>query len=61
MKVYEVHLLGYHGPCVHNKLDQALTEIEELLKEGTNGTQISIAIPDMTEEQYNNLSEFQGY
>jgi hypothetical protein len=46
---------------VYDDYTEALNEMESHLEEGTPGDQISIIIDLMEQEDYENLSEFQGW
>jgi hypothetical protein len=60
MKVYRVGPLGF-GKCGFDNLDEAIEEIKNLLSEAPPKERITIEILEMTEEEYENLPEFEGY
>lgn len=61
MIVYKVFPLGFNG-AVCNNIEAVLTDVKNYLEECKFGdrTQIIIQPFDMSEEDFNNLSEFEG-
>lgn len=62
MKVYKVkHKTLQSGLVCWKDLIQAVGEISMHLVEGSPGDVIEISIGEMSEEEYENLPEFEGY
>ena len=58
MQVYLVKIPGSNS-CVFDKLQDAVDEVKYLLGEGTE--EVSVSTREMSEEEYKNLIEHEGW
>lgn len=56
---FYVEPVGFNG-CIFQTLETALREVKEIFKDGDN-VSIIITKKHLTQEQFDNLPEFQGY
>ncbi len=60
MKTYTINLVGL-GICTFDKIDAALNEIKMHLEEMGDDMEVRITTKDISDLEYSNLPEFQGY
>jgi hypothetical protein len=62
MRVIEIGLNGHFGMVFNaDEIDDILHTVQDMLPEIANGESITIKIAEMTEKEFENLSEFSGW
>lgn len=61
MRMYEVKHKTLHSHVCWDNFLGAVEELKTHLSEGDIGDVIEVSISEMSEEEYNNLKEFEGY
>ena len=71
MRVIKLQIKGFSGPMIFNHIDHALEEIcnwlsnddltNSISKDTCVGDQMVLTIGEMTEEELENLPEFEGF
>lgn len=71
MRVIEIQIKDFNGPIIFNNINDALEEIcnwldpdmlgNKISDDTCIGSQIILTIKEMTEEQFENLPEFEGF
>jgi hypothetical protein len=60
MKTYKLETDHGMGYCIYTSLDALLEEIKLFIEEG-DGAEIKVDVVEMTQEEYDELPEFEGW
>jgi len=61
IRVYSTQASGCCGPVVWRTLDDAVTELRELVADMSVGTSWTLTVVEMTGAEFDTLPEFEGY
>lgn len=61
MKVWITQLSDCCGPVIWKHLEDVITELKELTEEMQEGDSFTVTLGEMTQEEFDTLSEFAGY